>query len=305
MRGIQVELPESATARLAELQIRRDNALTMSRTAQAALNALPDDAASALRDRLVSERDKHVQAHNYYHRLQSAVQQWLFQLRLRPGEVLREAPVAAELRKGETPAEAIGRLRVEMLRIAQELAKTRSASLPVADQIAAAEEFISRKSLVGKPKVSIVRDQMQLSWADDVLTCKTDLLTLLAWIAPKSLLDAIKREINEGPPPANSRSAAVRIKKVQLRVADEQPHIAADVGLGEARLRDVMGKDAAVIRERDRKLDKVATPRKPRVARAKVSATRPDGSIPVTLGGKLPPRSVLSRRAYGLRALRP
>jgi hypothetical protein len=44
-------------------------------------------------------------------------------------------------------------------------------------------------------------------------------------------------------------------------------------------------------------------PRKPRVARAKVSAAS-KGVIPVTLGGKLPPVSVLSRREFGLRALR-
>jgi len=41
----------------------------------------------------------------------------------------------------------------------------------------------------------------------------------------------------------------------------------------------------------------------PRKRRA-ISATKPDGSIPVTLGGKLPPVSVLARREFGLRASR-
>ena len=44
-------------------------------------------------------------------------------------------------------------------------------------------------------------------------------------------------------------------------------------------------------------------PKRKRVARAKISATKPDGSIPTTLGGKLPPVSVLARREFGLRAL--
>ena len=43
--------------------------------------------------------------------------------------------------------------------------------------------------------------------------------------------------------------------------------------------------------------------KEPRKRRA-ISATKPDGSIPVTLGGKLPPVSVLARREFGLRALR-
>jgi hypothetical protein len=74
-------------------------------------------------------------------------------------------------------------------------------------------------------------------------------------------------------------------------------------------LADVMAKDGPVIERRESDLDKaeIKPPpaRKPRVARAKISATRPDGSIPVTLGGKLPPVSHLSsRREWGLRALR-
>jgi hypothetical protein len=44
-------------------------------------------------------------------------------------------------------------------------------------------------------------------------------------------------------------------------------------------------------------------PYKPRRPRAMISATKPDGSIPVTLGGKLPPKSVLARREFGLRVL--
>jgi hypothetical protein len=69
-----------------------------------------------------------------------------------------------------------------------------------------------------------------------------------------------------------------------------------------------MSKDAPVIEQRESDFDKAEIkrpppkPRKLRVARAKVSATRLDGSIPATLGGKLPPVSVLARREFGLGA---
>ena len=100
-----------------------------------------------------------------------------------------------------------------------------------------------------------------------------------------------------------------QLRGTGLKVAQEQPHLPLNRASGEAALRDVMGEDAAVIAERDAALDRamVAKPsgvKRKRVPRAKVSATRPDGSIPVTLGGKLPPVSVLSRREFGLRALR-
>jgi hypothetical protein len=121
-----------------------------------------------------------------------------------------------------------------------------------------------------------------------------------------------------------------QLKDARLKVAEEQPHISAsqevDVSqetptsatvsqetvpqsITESRLADLMKADAPVIERRESDLDKAEMkreppPRKPRVARAKVSATKPDGSIPTTLGGKLPPVSVLSRREFGLRALR-
>ena len=44
-------------------------------------------------------------------------------------------------------------------------------------------------------------------------------------------------------------------------------------------------------------------PQRTRVARALVS-TASKGSIPTTLGGKIPPVSILSRREFGLRMLR-
>jgi hypothetical protein len=44
-------------------------------------------------------------------------------------------------------------------------------------------------------------------------------------------------------------------------------------------------------------------PKQTRVARRKVSSAA-KGSVPTTLGGKLPPVSILSRREFGLRVLR-
>jgi hypothetical protein len=44
-------------------------------------------------------------------------------------------------------------------------------------------------------------------------------------------------------------------------------------------------------------------PRKPRQPRALVSSVK-NGEVPVQLGGRPPPVSILSRREFGLRALR-
>jgi hypothetical protein len=101
-----------------------------------------------------------------------------------------------------------------MFALGEELRKVKSASLPVADQIALAEEFVARKAAVGRPMITIVRDAMSLNFADDVVTTRVDVITLLCWLAPATVLMAIEAEIKQGPPPVNSLSAAVRIKKI-------------------------------------------------------------------------------------------
>lgn len=65
------------------------------------------------------------------------------------------------------------------------------------------------------------------------------------------------------------------------------------------------GTGLKVAEEPERRLIPYAGKEKPEPRKRRaISATKPDGSIPVTLGGKLPPVSVLARREFGLRALR-
>ena len=63
-------------------------------------------------------------------------------------------------------------------------------------------------------------------------------------------------------------------------------------------------RSAQIVNGSEAEAHKEPKQRKPRQPRAKISQTKLDGSIPTTLGGKLPPVSVLSRREFGLRALR-
>jgi hypothetical protein len=214
MRGIQVVLPPSAAARHAELALARDSAMDAARSAQQRLNDLPGDVDQLLRDRLAAQVSLQTQRNSQLHRLLSSVNQYLFQLRLRPGEVLAPVTVPVTLAKGETPAQAIGKLRLEMLSITQELAKVRAAPLPIADQIGAAEEYIAGRSLVGMPKIGFVRDRLQLSWSDDIITSKSDVFALLCALFPKSISDALRREIEARPAQANAMPAADRIKRV-------------------------------------------------------------------------------------------
>jgi hypothetical protein len=85
---------------------------------------------------------------------------------------------------------------------------------------------------------------------------------------------------------------------VNLRVARKQPHLPPSANRASWQERNRAA--SAVIVNGGPEPPKPR--RKPRVARAKVSAAS-KGSVPTTLGGKLPPQ-ILSRREWGLRALR-
>jgi hypothetical protein len=90
---------------------------------------LPDDA-DQLAIKLATQRDREAQRHNVAHRLLSACNQYLFQLRLPPGYVLEPAPpIAIELKKGETVFEAIDAIRSQIAAVQREMALVRSAPL--------------------------------------------------------------------------------------------------------------------------------------------------------------------------------
>jgi hypothetical protein len=212
MRGVTIELPSSASEKLTELQIQRDNALDLSRAAQARINMLDGESGGHLLEKLTAERDLWASRHHDLHRLLSAIQQWLFNLR---GVTLQPVrPPAVTLAKGETPADALAKVRAAIAATSQELAQVRRAPLPAAELVKAAEEYVARRGAVSGPRVSVVRDYLQVQWQDDVIADKQSLLAVLCWLAPQSVLAALKREIEAQPSAANAMPAAERVKKV-------------------------------------------------------------------------------------------
>jgi hypothetical protein len=113
-----------------------------------------------------------------------------------------------------------------------------------------------------------------------------------------------------------------QLRGTGLKVADEQPHLPPNRASGEAVrafVSEVIGgpveappdwqernraRSAQIVNGSEAEAHEASKKRKPRQKRARISQTKPDGTIPVTLGGKLPPHSVLSRREFGLRQLR-
>jgi hypothetical protein len=212
MRGVQVELPDAAKSRLDQLGIMRDEALDAARSAQNRINMLPQDA-TQMQAKLIVERDKHTQRNNHLHRLLSATNQWMFQLRLAPGYVLVPVRPDVKLKPGETAADAIENIRSQIAVIGVQIAAARSAPLKQSSRKDAVAEHLARLALRVRPKLGFdAKGNAKTLWAEDMVVNKDEVLGLICWalgpLGPEELTSAFL--IEQEPDPEGALSPAER-----------------------------------------------------------------------------------------------
>jgi hypothetical protein len=100
IRGVQVQIPPQAQARLDALQVQRDLALASQQGLQSRLGMI-DDHAVDLRQRVLETRDHQAARFNVLSRLLSSCNQFLFTLRLPKGYCLEPCDVDKGLTQGE------------------------------------------------------------------------------------------------------------------------------------------------------------------------------------------------------------
>jgi hypothetical protein len=198
MGRVTVTLPAAAQARLQALTIDRDMALDASRACASRLSQLPGDADQQMRDRLAGEQAKQGRKHAVLHQLVSRVQQWQREL---PSGVELElvAPPVIELKPGEKVADAIEAVRGEIRTVRERIAIIRSAPLPKAAQQHLAAEYTVRMAQAARPQVRVVNDQLRVSYRGDMAATE-DVVSLLAWIMPEALCEALERELAAAQP---------------------------------------------------------------------------------------------------------
>jgi hypothetical protein len=197
MRGVVVELPAAAKHRLDELVLMRDAALDASRSAASRANNLPADA-SALRERLRSERDKAAERHRQLAMLTSKINQWHVELRLPPGTSLElQPPLNIAPKAGETAAQAIVQVRDEIAELKGQIAAVRSAPLKTVSQMEAIAIYLDRLVSRAKPRVGFdVKGNARVLWTEDLVASKDDLLGVLAFIlGPEQIAAAFARDL--------------------------------------------------------------------------------------------------------------
>ena len=199
MRGVTVELPESARAKLSDIEAQRCIAEDLLRGTAQRLTSLPREAVE-LRERLAVEREKHAERHRVLSLLVSRCNQFLFELR---GNVALEVAPAVEikLKASETVVAALAAAREQIAGVQRELVQVRKAPLCRSSQEEAIRAHLAR--LVQRPKIGFdARGGALVTWVEDMATMD-GVLGLLAFVlGPEQVSAAFSRDLEPESPAA-------------------------------------------------------------------------------------------------------
>ena len=199
MRGVTVELPESARAKLSDIEAQRCIAEDLLRGTAQRLTSLPREAVE-LRERLAVERDKHAERHRSLSMIVSRCNQ--FWSELRANVALEVAPaVEIKLKASETVVAALAATREQIAGAQRELVQVRKAPLCRSSQEEAIRAHLSR--LVQRPKIGFdARGGALLTWTEDMATMD-GVLGLLAFVlGPEQVSAAFSRDLEPESPAA-------------------------------------------------------------------------------------------------------
>jgi hypothetical protein len=202
-------LPLAARTRLSELQLARVSAEDAARSAGNRLSALPRDADHPMRERLADERDRHNHRHARLSQLVSRLQQWIAEQR--DGVALELAPPLS-VGDDEKLSAAIVAVRTEIASLQQQLATVRRAPLPPAEQRRLVDAYVSELFGRGRPTVAVVGDRLRVSHRGDMVAAE-DVLSLMTWVAPEQVQEALEGELRRLPQRADAMTADERERR--------------------------------------------------------------------------------------------
>jgi hypothetical protein len=205
-RGITDQLPESARDRLTELTMERDSTMDAMRSAQSRINSLPVNAVQ-LRDKLSNERDRFAEKHRQVAMLVNRVNQYVVELRVPPGAIIEPSPaIDLKLKPSDSLPDALANLRQQISAINAQIAQVRSAPLKRASKEEACWAYIAKVAQRAGPKVSFdIKGNARVTWAEDLVASRDDLLGVLTWIfGAQPILAAFARDLDGEPDAPNA-----------------------------------------------------------------------------------------------------
>lgn len=199
--------------------------------------------------RLHAVRDLQNRRHSELASLCASIRHWL--QTLPHGAALELAkPVDAKLLKGETLAQAIGRVRDEITSTRQHLRTIQQAPLPKADLKAEARVYVAGLAAAGRPHISGNRSSLSVVFGDDKSWGPMDIksvMQMMAWLHGKEMIAALEKEIDALPEPPLALSAKEKDERLHELTATLDTQERAE----EALIEQAIGAGTDVLRRTD------------------------------------------------------
>jgi hypothetical protein len=131
--------------------------------------------------------------------------------------------------KGETPLDAIKRVRAEIRTAQGDVRKLYHAAPRAADLKRAAKAYVAGLAETGRPKITGTHEKFEITFDNGGFTLKPEIRAILAWFDPDALLRRLEEEIDAMPVPPltlsakekNERLAAAKLKLLTLERQEE------------------------------------------------------------------------------------
>jgi uncharacterized small protein (DUF1192 family) len=198
--------------------------------------------------RLDAHRDKRGQARHDAAQLVARLRHFLEQLP--PTPALARAQInPPRLINGETPPQAVARLRAEITKVQRELAALASAPLPSGELRERARQWVAELARAGRPMLRTAQGRFEIEWHAGAFggPMAPASIAILAAINPDGLYALIDEQITATNSGSGLASGERPKKEAQLR----------------ARLHDLEAQEESIIDHEDDAADGVAIPRRP------------------------------------------
>lgn len=144
-----------------------------------------------------------------------------FLMELHPLAVLEDVPREKINRvKGESPLDAINRVRAEIRSVQGDVRKLYHASPRAADLKRAAKHYVAGLAETGRPKITGTHDKFEITFDSGSFAGLPNMRAILAWFDPAALLKRLEDEIDAMPEPTVAIS--LKEKNERLTVAKEK-----------------------------------------------------------------------------------
>jgi hypothetical protein len=209
-------LPYEAKQKLLGLRIARGVAEDAARSAvnRQSMLAPSDPNNNPMREHLEEIRVRENTRYAHLSRLLSTIDQFMNELKLKPGEQLEMYPTSTvTLAKGESIEQAIDKVRQEIEQQGRLLAQAKLAPLPKDHQKQLIVDYVHALARTARPDVRIVKDEFRVVFKGDMAAAE-DVLALVAWSSPDMLTRVLAEELDKVPTRVDALPAAERIRRV-------------------------------------------------------------------------------------------